>query len=111
MRGDPSATWHRGVRTLLSKITEATRTEPGNICFIPYQQLEGDLEVIVLERSVSQRAFAAHQQDAALQGHRHRPDHSAAGRAHPRDLRRRRLARRRELREAETGESRTRRSK
>ncbi|MDP9843548.1 putative quinol monooxygenase [Streptosporangium lutulentum] len=49
------------VLPLLRQITEAVRSEPGNISFVPHRQLDDDREVVVLERYVSREAFAAHQ--------------------------------------------------
>jgi quinol monooxygenase YgiN len=50
------------VLALLPKITEAARTEPGNVSFVAYRQLDDDREVVLLERYVSREAFAAHRE-------------------------------------------------
>jgi quinol monooxygenase YgiN len=47
---------------LLPELTAATRTEPGNISFVAYRQLDDDRQVVLLERYVSRDAFAAHRE-------------------------------------------------
>jgi quinol monooxygenase YgiN len=49
---------------LLARIAEAARTEPGNISFAVYRQLDSELEVVLLERYASRDAFAAHREAA-----------------------------------------------
>jgi quinol monooxygenase YgiN len=50
------------VLTLLPRLTEATRTEPGNISFVAYRQLGDPSEIVLLERYDSREAFAAHRE-------------------------------------------------
>jgi quinol monooxygenase YgiN len=50
------------VLSLLPKLVQATRTEPGNISFVAYRQLDDERTYVLLERYKSREAFAAHQQ-------------------------------------------------
>jgi quinol monooxygenase YgiN len=50
------------VLAVLPKIAEAARTEPGNISFVAYRQLDDDREVVLLERYASREALAAHRE-------------------------------------------------
>jgi quinol monooxygenase YgiN len=50
------------VLALLPQIVEATRTEPGNISYVAYRQLDDDRQVVLLERYASRDAFAAHRE-------------------------------------------------
>ena len=50
------------VLALLPTLTEATRTEPGNISFVAYRQLDDDRKIVLLERYASREAFAAHRE-------------------------------------------------
>ena len=47
---------------LLPRLVEAARTEPGNLSFVAYRQLDDDRNYVLLERYRSRDAFAAHQQ-------------------------------------------------
>ncbi|MGY4772528.1 putative quinol monooxygenase [Kribbella sp. CWNU-51] len=41
---------------------EAARSEPGNISFVAYRQLDDDRSYVLLERYTSPEAFAAHRE-------------------------------------------------
>jgi quinol monooxygenase YgiN len=50
------------VLPLLVKLAEASRTEPGNIAFVAYRELDDERNIILLERYSSREAFAAHRE-------------------------------------------------
>jgi quinol monooxygenase YgiN len=50
------------VLPLLSELVAASRTEPGNISFVAYRQLDDERNIILLERYESREAFAAHRE-------------------------------------------------
>jgi quinol monooxygenase YgiN len=52
------------VLAVLPKLVEAVRTEPGNISFIAYRQLDDPRTYVLLERYASREAFAAHRETA-----------------------------------------------
>jgi quinol monooxygenase YgiN len=43
-------------------IAEASRTEPGNLSFVAYRQIDDDREIVLLERYVSREAFAVNRE-------------------------------------------------
>jgi quinol monooxygenase YgiN len=47
---------------VLPRLIAAVRTEPGNIAFAAYRQLDDDRNVVLLERYASRDAFAAHRE-------------------------------------------------
>jgi quinol monooxygenase YgiN len=52
------------VLALLSKLTAAARSEPGNRAFTVYRQVDADREVVLLERYASAAAFEEHRATA-----------------------------------------------
>ena len=50
------------VLAVLPRLIEAARTEPGNLSFVAYRQLDDERTYVLLERYKSREAFAAHQQ-------------------------------------------------
>jgi quinol monooxygenase YgiN len=52
------------VLALLPKLAAAARSEPGNVSFVVYRQLDDEREVVLLERYASRDAFAAHRETA-----------------------------------------------
>jgi quinol monooxygenase YgiN len=50
------------VLPLLSRLAEASRSEPGNLSFVAYRQLDDDRSIVLLERYTSRDAFAAHRE-------------------------------------------------
>jgi quinol monooxygenase YgiN len=50
------------VLALLPKLVAAARTEPGNVSFIAYRQLDAPRTYVLLERYASREAFAAHRE-------------------------------------------------
>lgn len=50
------------VLALLPKLVAAVRTEPGNISFTAYRQLDEPRTYLLLERYTSREAFAAHRE-------------------------------------------------
>jgi quinol monooxygenase YgiN len=52
------------VLELLSTLTEAARSEPGNRGFTVYRQVDDDREVVLLERYASAAAFEEHRATA-----------------------------------------------
>jgi len=48
------------VESLLTQLAEATRTEPGNLSFATYRQLDDERQLVLLERYASLDAFMAH---------------------------------------------------
>jgi quinol monooxygenase YgiN len=50
------------VLPLVQQLVETTRTEPGNVSFAAYRQLDDDREIVLLERFASPEAFAAHRE-------------------------------------------------
>jgi quinol monooxygenase YgiN/predicted GNAT family acetyltransferase len=48
------------VASLLAKLGDATRAEPGNLSFAAYRQLDDEREIVLLERYASLDAFTAH---------------------------------------------------
>ncbi len=48
------------VQSLLTQLAEATRTEPGNLSFATYRQLDDERQLVLLERYASLDAFMAH---------------------------------------------------
>ena len=50
------------VLSVLPRLIEAARTEPGNLSFVAYRQLDDERTYVLLERYKSREAFAAHQQ-------------------------------------------------
>ncbi|HEX3790622.1 MAG TPA: antibiotic biosynthesis monooxygenase family protein [Pseudonocardiaceae bacterium] len=50
------------VLALLPKLIEAVHTEPGNIEFTAYRQLDDPRTYVLLERYASREAFAAHRE-------------------------------------------------
>jgi quinol monooxygenase YgiN len=52
------------VLAVLPRLIEAVRTEPGNISFIAYRQLDDPRTYVLLERYASREAFAAHRETA-----------------------------------------------
>jgi quinol monooxygenase YgiN len=50
------------VLALLPKLVAAVRTEPGNISFTSYRQLDEPRTYVLLERYTSREAFAAHRE-------------------------------------------------
>lgn len=52
------------VWTLVAKLVEAARSEPGNLGFIAYRELDDPRQGVLLERYVSREAFAAHRESA-----------------------------------------------
>ncbi len=48
------------VESLLTQLAEATRTEPGNLSFATYRQLDDERQLVLLERYASLDAFKAH---------------------------------------------------
>ncbi|MEU8638327.1 putative quinol monooxygenase [Amycolatopsis sp. NPDC048633] len=47
---------------LYRRLAEASRTEPGNLAFEVYRDLDDDHSVVLLERYTSPEAFEAHRQ-------------------------------------------------
>ena len=56
------------VHALLPKLAEASRTEPGNVSFVAYRELDDDRQVVLLERYASRHAFAAHRETPHFKG-------------------------------------------
>lgn len=52
------------VLALLPKLIEAARTEPGNLSFVAYRQLDDERTYVLHERYTSRDAFAAHRETA-----------------------------------------------
>jgi quinol monooxygenase YgiN len=52
------------VLEVLPKLVAAVRTEPGNISFVAYRQLDDPRTYVLLERYASREAFAAHRETA-----------------------------------------------
>jgi quinol monooxygenase YgiN len=52
------------VLALLPQLIAAVRTEPGNISFVAYRQLDDPRTYVLLERYASRAAFAAHRETA-----------------------------------------------
>ena len=52
------------VESLLTQLAEATRTEPGNLSFATYRQLDDERKLVLLERYASLDAFMAHRATA-----------------------------------------------
>jgi quinol monooxygenase YgiN len=50
------------VLDVLSTLVAAVRTEPGNVAFAAYRQVDDDRNVVLLERYTSRDAFAAHRE-------------------------------------------------
>jgi quinol monooxygenase YgiN len=50
------------VYALLPRITEAVRTEPGNLTFDAYRKLDEPRSYVLLERYASRRALADHRE-------------------------------------------------
>lgn len=50
------------VLALLPKLVSAARTEPGNVSFTAYLQLDDPRTYVLLERYVSREAFAEHRE-------------------------------------------------
>jgi quinol monooxygenase YgiN len=50
------------VLELLPQLAAAARTEPGNVSFVVYRQLDDDRKVVLLERYASREAFAEHRE-------------------------------------------------
>jgi quinol monooxygenase YgiN len=50
------------VLALLPKLAEASRAEPGNVSFVAYRRLDGDRDIVLLERYASRDAFATHRE-------------------------------------------------
>ena len=50
------------VLELLPTLAEASRSEPGNIAFVAYRQLDDSRKIVLLERYASREAFAAHRE-------------------------------------------------
>jgi quinol monooxygenase YgiN len=50
------------VLKLLPTLAEASRSEPGNIAFVAYRQLDDNRKIVLLERYTSRDAFAAHRE-------------------------------------------------
>lgn len=50
------------VLALLPKLIAAARTEPGNVSFVAYRQLDNERSYVLLERYASREAFAAHRE-------------------------------------------------
>jgi quinol monooxygenase YgiN len=50
------------VLALLPKLVAAVRTEPGNVSFTAYRQLDEPRTYVLLERYTSREAFAAHRE-------------------------------------------------
>src|ERR1700754_3437931 len=50
------------VLEVLPKLIEAARTEPGNVSFVAYRQLDDERTYVLLERYTSREAFAAHRE-------------------------------------------------
>jgi quinol monooxygenase YgiN/predicted GNAT family acetyltransferase len=48
------------VASLLAQLADATRSEPGNLSFAIYRQLDDERELVLLERYASLDAFTAH---------------------------------------------------
>ncbi len=48
------------VLTLLAQLAEASRTEPGNVSFEIYRQLDNECNIVLLERYASRDALTAH---------------------------------------------------
>jgi quinol monooxygenase YgiN len=55
------------VLALLPKLVAAARTEPGNVSFTAYRQLDDPRTYVVLERYASQEAFAEHRETDHIQ--------------------------------------------
>jgi quinol monooxygenase YgiN len=55
------------VLELLSTLTEAARSEPGNRAFTVYRQVDADREVVLLERYASAAAFEEHRATSHFQ--------------------------------------------
>jgi quinol monooxygenase YgiN len=49
---------------VLPRVIEAVRTEPGNISFVAYRELDDERKVVLLERYASREALAAHRETA-----------------------------------------------
>lgn len=52
------------VLALLPELVAAARTEPGNVSFTAYRQLDDPRTYVLLERYTSREAFAAHRETA-----------------------------------------------
>jgi quinol monooxygenase YgiN len=50
------------VLELLPKLAAASRTEPGNLSYDVYRQIDDGRSVVILERYVSRDAFAEHRE-------------------------------------------------
>lgn len=50
------------VLALLRQLAEASRSEPGNLAFTVYRELDEPRGVVLLERYTSRDAFAAHRE-------------------------------------------------
>jgi|SRR5580693_8743827 quinol monooxygenase YgiN len=57
-----SAGREKEVLSLLDKLAQASRAEPGNVSFIAYRQLEQEREIVLLERYTSRAALAEHRE-------------------------------------------------
>jgi quinol monooxygenase YgiN len=50
------------VLPLLDELVQASRSEPGNLSFVAYRQLDDDRNIVLLERYASRDAFNAHRE-------------------------------------------------
>jgi quinol monooxygenase YgiN len=62
-----SAGKEQEVLPLLDELVDVSRTEPGNLSFVAYRQLDDDREIVLLERYASRDAFNAHRETQHFQ--------------------------------------------